>query len=742
MTDKELNDIRQQTEKYLGERRLHDALATLKNATRSTMLFELTERTERLERNYAYMLQYLAAGADDPGRDIMLTNLVAEGYEILDAFVVATRDVSAPTLYHNIRRYRQRQGAAAGVAATIERWRKAGTAATSMSALFADAAAKTSPTLESAERELFNTIWTSYPLSRTEADAIEDIVNDESTPATSAARFVSALGLAALEFADGKVITTLCDIYTRYAKAEDSRGRRIAAAALVSLVTALYRHNSYVLNTATTARVKALYDLDTWRADVKVTFMELVRSRDTERINRTMTEEIIPQMMKMRPEIEKKIRDNKIDPAGEDIADNPEWEDLLLKSGIGDKLKELNEMQMEGSDVFMSTFSHLKNFPFFNEAVNWFTPMTEDSAEVDRILSRQPDLASVVEMVTKIPFLCDSDKYSMLLSVEMIPEQQRQMMLGQITGQSENLDVMRSQMEGVTDADHRRADVRNYIHNLYRFVNLFRRKSEFYNIFSRDMNLLAVESLRDALSDEDTVRLVGEFYMRRRYYPEAMRAFEVLDSMDAFDATLYQKMGYACEKTGRYDDALRYYEQADLLDSNSRWLKLRMAAVYRALGKTDRAIETLTGLSSRYPEDAEVAMTLGYTYIQAERYRDALGQFYKAEFLMPDSDRPVRPIAWSLFMTGDFDKAARYYDRINLLNPSGEDYLNMGHTALARGQFKDAINSYKLFILAADNDKEAFFKALDQDRPHLASAGISADTIALIADAMLYDLSK
>lgn len=746
MTDKELNDIKRDTEHFLKERRLRDAFATLKNATRGQMLFELTDRAERLERNYAYMLQYLAAGADDPGRDTMLTNIVAEGYNILNLFVAAVRDISAPTLYHNVRRYRKRQGPAGTVAAAIERWKQAAAAVSSMSALFADAAAGTSDRrnlLESAERELFNCIWTSFPLSKGDAAEISAIICDADTSATTALRLVSALGLAATEFSDTTVITALCYVYTHYAEAEDARSRKLAAAALVSLITALYRHSGYVFDTATKARIEALGDLRTWAPDVKVTFMELVRSRDTERINRTMTEDIIPKMMEMRPEIEKKIRDNKLDPASpEDMAGNPEWEDLLLRSGIGDKLKELNEMQMEGSDVFMSTFAHLKDFPFFNEVVNWFTPMTEDSPEVERIVSNQPELSSIVGLVDNVPFLCDSDKFSMLLSVDMIPDQQRRMMLSQIIGQSENLEVMRAQLEGVTGPDRRRADVRNYIHNLYRFVNLFRRKSEFYNIFGHDMNLLDVDSLRNALRDEDTIRLVGEFYFKRKYYREALSAFEVLDAMDAFDSTLYQKMGYASEKTGNPEDALRYYEQADLLDGNSKWLKLRMASVYRTLGKTDRAVQILTDISSRFPDDIEIAMTLGYTYVRSEDYRNALKQFYKAEFLDPESSRTARPIAWSLFMTGDFDKASLYYERINLLNPTGEDYLNMGHTALARGQFKEAINYYKMYILATDNDKEAFFKALEQDRPHLRRAGITPDTISLVADAMLYDLSR
>ena len=36
-------------------------------------------------------------------------------------------------------------------------------------------------------------------------------------------------------------------------------------------------------------------------------------------------------------------------------------------------------MQIEGSDVFMSAFSKLKNFPFFNEFSNWFSPFYKEN---------------------------------------------------------------------------------------------------------------------------------------------------------------------------------------------------------------------------------------------------------------------------------------------------------------------------------------------------------------------------
>ena len=75
-----------------------------------------------------------------------------------------------------------------------------------------------------------------------------------------------------------------------------------------------------------------------------------------------MNEELLPEMMKLGPSLYKKIRQEDLMNDINALEENPEWQEMLDKSGITDKLKELTDLQMEGADVFMSTFSHLKRF--------------------------------------------------------------------------------------------------------------------------------------------------------------------------------------------------------------------------------------------------------------------------------------------------------------------------------------------------------------------------------------------
>lgn len=744
MTKKELDSLRTDIIRYLKENRLRDAMMALDNASRAELMFDINDKVMRLQQTYAYMLSYMTAGADDPQRPKMLRDLISDLFILTDLLTVNILSRETPTLYYNVRRFIKRQGSEYGVEEGIGKWRESLRRRRSMSSLFAHASQRDADirTLsETVESELFNLIWTSFPIKKADAESLVSLICDVETPYDSAVRLVSALGLALLEFCDPVVIEALCQIYSETADKDDAQSRGISINALIFLITALYKYSYQTLPSSTKARFEALQDTKSWRSDVHNLFMELVRARDTERIRKTLQDEIIPGVISMRPEIEKKIRDlGETSTDGGSIENNPEWEELLAKSEIGDKLKELNEMQMEGSDVFMGTFSHLKNFPFFNDVINWFTPFSEDSAVASKVTSQKPQLMDFVSMINDFPFLCDSDKYSMLLSVDMMPDSS--LLSDQLNQYRDHIQEIKGHTAGITDREQRRTVIRNYIHNFYRFVNLFRRKGEFYNIFKSEMNLVKVPLLKDSLEDPDLLKLVGEFYFLHKYYKDSLAAFTALDEMGEFDATIYQKMGYAYEKIGQTDNAIRYYEQADLLDGSSRWVKMHLAASYKNSDRLNEAIEIINVLNGEYPEDYDISMLSGYTFVSADNYREALKHFYKAEFLRPGSKNVLKAIAWSLFMIKDFARAENYYQRLLLLSPDAEDYLNMGHVALAKSNFKEAINYYKIYMVNGQKDKEMFFSAMENDRPQLVRVGIGNDTVSLIADAMFYELDK
>ena len=57
----------------------------------------------------------------------------------------------------------------------------------------------------------------------------------------------------------------------------------------------------------------------------------------------------------------------------------------LTVQGITDKLRELGELQMSGADVYMSTFSQLKQFPFFRKISHWFYPFDPQYRDIAKL---------------------------------------------------------------------------------------------------------------------------------------------------------------------------------------------------------------------------------------------------------------------------------------------------------------------------------------------------------------------
>jgi len=95
-------------------------------------------------------------------------------------------------------------------------------------------------------------------------------------------------------------------------------------------------------------------------------------------------------MMKLSPMIGKKIKLDEWMGATGFEEKNPEWQKIIDESGLSDKLQELSELQMEGADVFHSTFSNLKSHPFFLEMSNWHLPFDprHSSLESLSVISR------------------------------------------------------------------------------------------------------------------------------------------------------------------------------------------------------------------------------------------------------------------------------------------------------------------------------------------------------------------
>lgn len=732
MTNKEIKEFRSTIDRLLVKGNIGDAFEELRNAARTINSWRIIDRIEKAEQSYGYMLRYMIDGIDDPSRDEVFRSLKSEIATIRD---ILTREFSlpeTPTLYYNTLRSvsSHRDETLLGL---TEQQRASFREMSPFNAMSSGTVPSDSDKLraEMNERDIFNRLWVSFPLNVDDMDICAEFIADQSLPVRTRALCVSAITLSLLEFFDERKLRMLADAYT-------SDDTRISIRALTGLALVLDKYRNTTLSEDMRNRLSALKEQSGWKADIRQIFVELIRTNDTRRISAKLNEEIFPEIKRMGQSMADKLSELQADIENRPDDLNPEWEDLLSDQRIRDNLKELGELQQEGADVFMTTFSSLKQFPFFNEVANWFLIFDPEHSVITSLgFGESSPIGTIIDTA---PYICDSDKYSMALSLSMMPENQRTMMTSQLSQQNEDLDQLLAAAGSGSRPVDRNAEINSYVHSLYRFYHLFRRKGEFYNPFDHVVNPADIPAVSDDFNTQEALMSLGEFYFKTRLYNYARRIFTRLDGLSSPRADRYQKLGFCCEKLGDLDAAASYYEQADLLDGASQWNLRRLSSVYRRLGQYSSAIDAASRLEALQPDNAETAATLANLFILSGNYSEAISRLQKIEFNDPDNPRYLRPLAWALMMNRDFESAATYYDRIISSDPTATDLLNAGHLAWATRRIGEAINYYRLSAERSTLEKTT--EAIRSDASALERIGIDTSVMPLVIDALIYSMKK
>lgn len=719
---------------FIEQKRLREAFVELKHISDGAMAWEISDEIMRLEESYKLMLSYATQGADDPSRASLYDNIVSDMLLLLDRVVRQRLSQDEASLYYNAIRT-ERFSSSKTIASLIDEYLTLADKLSIYNIIVSDENSQQSQNSleekERLEREIFNRIWITFPLKSNEEELIKDIFQSKKFTQQFQELVVSALLMGMNEYYDPRRLNLLFAAY-------QSEIQEVSVKALVAILLSFYKYGCRISDAKLLNYFASIKELPTWSSDVKTAYLEFVRTRDTERISRKMQDELIPQMLKLRPDIYKKINDSTAMIDMSSIEENPEWEEMLNKSGITDKIKELSQLQEEGSDVFMSTFSHLKTFPFFSDIANWFLPFSLEHSLVKRTLGT--DISVIGDIIENAPFLCNSDKYSFLLSLGSIPQHQRQLMLSQFEQQREALGGAGMAMASMTMPNQRKNLLNKYLQDLYRFFKLFRRKGEFNDPFANSINLVNVSLLSDDLDDVDTLTLVAEFYFRRKYYQEALDVYLSISEKIPPTAQIFQKIGYCYHQQGDIKNALINYEHAELLNADSAWTLRRIAACHKSLNNPQKALSYYERVASMNADDLAVTMNIGHCHLELENYKEAIKNYYKVEFLDEKSTRAWRPLAWCLLLSGDFDQSSGYYSKILNDNPTAEDYLNMGHLALAQSNISKAIESYKLSIDNKCTNVDWLIDSLKKDEKYLTKIGVDISLMPFIVDALLYSI--
>lgn len=736
MNSREILALKQRVLICLSKKELKDAFEALIKLTVNTQDWRVSEALNELENNYKYMLHYIFEGVKDPERNKVYNNLIRSMYELADdAADELLLLQSSNYFYERLRLDALRTSSIADYHTKLKEL----TSSLSLIDLLESGDEKNFKSRELAVKrervgtELFNTIYTSPRAKRSIADEYIQFINSYDISTREKCLFISALTLNIFHRFDPFKVLVLLEATT-------SEIDLIRARAMVGLVVILQMYdNRWHLYPELQNRLDALSeDVEFKKAILKV-IIQLIRARDTERISKKLSEEIIPQMMKFSNRAGKKISMEDIMGETDFMDKNPEWQKELEESGLSKKLQEYSELQMEGADVFHSTFSSLKSYPFFTEMSNWFLPFDRSYSEIAELFPDSPNDSLLKMAIVDSTHMCNSDKYSFSLSLLQIPLSQRDMMMNRMGAESEEVKRMQQDAKSLNPTADNDAVSNQYIQDLYRFYKLNARKDNFYDIFKLSLNFYDKKALSPLISDINSMQQIASYCFDKNYFEVALSVFKRIVDNGAETDTTWQKIGYAHQMLNNNKEALNAYLKSDLIAPGKSWTLRRIAQLYRTLGQPKEALAYFEKAAQITPDNINIELNIGHCLLELGDYQSAQNRYFKVEMLDSKGNKAHRPIAWTAFLMKKYDMSKKYYDKIFLNKPTLHDYLNAGHLELVMNNGNKALEHYRDAALLSDN-MEHFESLVMADKKSLLANGIEEEILPYLFDKIKYML--
>lgn len=509
---------------------------------------------------------------------------------------------------------------------------------------------------ETALQNLFNWTWTGDIWNNNDIDQANRIILSSNISSDDKAVFVSAITLSILEQYDALKLVFLLDCYL-------NDDHQLSQRALVGFVLAFHLNSVQAKeDTELQNRLIIYKDDSTFIKDFYATITQLQLSSTTDSVSSKMHNDILPILMQghmQRMNKDNGINIKELTKNGE----NPEWID---ESKFDKKVREMADLQLDGADVYFSTFAGMKSYSFFSVMPHWFYPFSMDN-------SLLPDISAILNgkvgkvlklMLNGAPF-CNSDKFSLCYTFKTLGSFAESAIETQISQQLSDAESLDDLIEDAEKTKIKKADIRrHYIFDLYRFFNSYPYHIQFTNPFKlikeEPITPLSNSTLKALLADNtELMSQYADFLMRKEFYEAAICVFQsIINDTDTQDASILQKYGFCCQKTNRIAQAIDAYRLANELKPYSKWTLSHLATICMNEENYAEAAEYYKALLDIEPENIKYLQNIGKALVNSQQYEEATKHLYKANYLDEGSLATIIQLCWALLFSGQQDKAS------------------------------------------------------------------------------------
>lgn len=586
-------------------------------------------------------------------------------------------------------------------------------------------------------KNIFNHLWLTDYYGEAENSLIGIIQKSEKFRWYEASIFTTAITLSSFRTWQPEKLFHLINLYS-------SGKENVMERALSGLILNLHYYNGRILlYPELTEKIMEMSLDNRFREHCRIIVFQIIRSRETENLSRKLQDEILPQVAKLKPRIEEKLDLDNILPKDKNEEKNPDWAEMFSDSEeIFKTMEELTKLQMEGADVYMSAFANMKHFDFFKDFQNWFIPFHPDHEIVNEIYKDEilgPGTNELAEALHKTPFICNSDKYSLLLNLKYLPSAQKSMMLKVFRMELEGLQQMNEEETATDPYKVFRTNITQYLQDIYRFFKLSPYRKEFEDLFTGKLDIYNSEFFRMTCNASEAEAGLADYFFSKNFYSDALHLFLKQVGEKPSEVQLYEKIAYCYQESSDYEGALKYYRRAELIDRKV-WTIKKIGLCLRRLGRDEEALENYLQAYDLEPDNTHTVIMIAHCYIDLKNFEQALKYYFQVEYKEPGNIKILRPIAFCYFALGRFDESEKYYERLSIGKLNAHDLINKGHLELCRGNKREAVNLYKQSILSGELSKDQFVTIFSDDKDLLISLGAKAEDLPILLDYLLFSI--
>lgn len=677
----------------------------------SNNAWEIQDRLQNLRQSYNYMLEYFSRGITDSQQQTVYSNIQKEILLLNEQIDFELRLKAGATAS----RY---TGINQEIEVLVQRL---------------ELLQSNNSEHESAITMLFNRIWSWTGIwSAQEYLSLNSFIQNSAIQLNDKLIVITAITLSCLEEFHPLKYKLLLSLL-------DSTTSAITARAVVGVLIVAYKKNSIIsFFPESVSQIKIVSDNTDICSLLCSAWFNIQRCIESLDIEKLMTQDILPTIVKQSQS------------AIEDMEDfNPDWEKLSADTQLQDKIEQLNQLQQEGADVYLSTFRHLKNGAFFNETVNCLRPFDINIPQVQSVLSNIPDKhCAFSSLIEKSVMMCNSDKYSLCFTLASVGSSQYSMLLNQLEEQNEFANSnLRSKIETMSGLALTESMIRIYIQDLFRLFALQWKNNKhkhIYNIFNNADSYITESVLKDMLDDRNLQNKQLDFYIKKGYHNNAFLLCQIMEQSntpESLNYKFYQKYGYAAEHrkdtdSNHWNLVLALYSKADLLKSNQIWTLKHLASTYGHLGMWSESAEYWNMVLDSQTDNIGIVCKTAHALTMSGNIDKALQLLYKAFYQNADSTDIIKEIAVTETLNNNIENATKYWNKIEPSNMSAADFIQSGHLYYISANIPVAFEKYKQALNCIKDQKISFREIFLENQTILQKNNVDSTAVNLIIDAV------